>query len=99
MEAEAFKKHWEESYVDDQHAPEVFASGVAGMAFDGPNIHITFFSTRVNHGTSPGPLKNVVTARVVVPVAVAAQLGVDLREFASSAKLNTTNKPIDQLLQ
>jgi hypothetical protein len=37
------------NFVDNPHAPEFFASQLAGGAYDGPNIvRLTFSSARVN---------------------------------------------------
>ena len=87
------------AFIDDPKAPEVFASFVSGVAFDGPNIRITFSSSRVNHVTTPGPVNNVVNLRLVMSIQSVQNMVGFLNEFLKTAELNATQKPQDQILQ
>ncbi len=69
------------TFIDDPHAPEIFASDATGFFMLGGNIVITFESARVNHAVSPGPISRVVSARIVLPVAAAQGLVVGLNDF------------------
>src|SRR4029077_11857494 len=43
------------TFLDNPHAPDVFADGWTGFFTFNGNIKITFESVRVNHVTSPRP--------------------------------------------
>lgn len=85
--------------IDNQQAPEFFASFLAGAAFDNPNVRLTFASARADHSTSPGPVNNVVNLRVVMSVAQATAMVDFLQIFLSAAQLNATQQPQGQPLQ
>jgi hypothetical protein len=69
------------TFIDNPHAPEVFASRVAGFFnFEG-NIVIAFESARVDHSQTPGPVNRVVIARLVMPASGAHGLAVGLFDF------------------
>jgi hypothetical protein len=53
------------SFLDNPHAPDVFADNATGFFNLNGNIRITFESVRVNHVTSPGPMTRVVIGRLV----------------------------------
>jgi hypothetical protein len=80
-------------FVDDPHAPEFFVSFIAGTAFDGPNIRLTFASSRVDHSIAPGPIKNVANVRIVMSIQAAQNMRDFLSSFLSTAELNATQKP------
>jgi hypothetical protein len=61
-------------FLDNPHAPDVFADSVAGIFFFHGNIRLTLESLRVDHSTSPGPLNRVVIGRLVLPLAAAKGL-------------------------
>lgn len=82
-------------FIDDPHAPEIFASFLTGAAFDGPNVRLSFVSSRVNHENSPGTVNNVVNGRVVMSIQSAKQMIVFLQGFLESAALNEISKPPD----
>ena len=69
------------NFIDNPHAPEVFASAATGFFHHRGNITITFESPRVDHVTTPGPINRVVLGRLVMPEAGAHQLAVDLFAF------------------
>lgn len=62
------------NFVDNPHAPDLFADACTGIFFFNGNIRLTFESARVNHVTSPGPLNRVVIGRLVVPLQAAEGL-------------------------
>jgi hypothetical protein len=41
------------TFIDDPHAPEVFAEGAVGFFLNAGNIHISFTALRVDHRSSP----------------------------------------------
>ena len=61
-------------FMDNPHAPEVFAFRVTGIARFADNIHLTFEAPRVDHSASPGPVNRVVVGRLVMPVSGAEGL-------------------------
>jgi hypothetical protein len=85
--------------LDDPHAPEFFASYLAGAAYDAPNVRLTFASVRVNHTTNPGPMNAVVNARLVMSIPAARLMCNFLNQFLQTAELNATQKPPDQSVQ
>ena len=68
-------------FIDDPHAPEVFARGASGFVVGDGFITITFESPRVDHTTSPGPVNRVVVGRLVMPTAGAQALVLSLNAF------------------
>jgi hypothetical protein len=78
------------NFVDNPHAPEVFALQVTGVASFAGNIHLTFESARVDHKTSPGPINRVVVGRLIMPLTGAEGLR-DLRtDYLAKAKAGAT---------
>jgi hypothetical protein len=61
-------------FIDNPHAPDVFADGTTGFFVAGGNIRITFESLRVSHTASPGPVNRVVIGRLVMPLEQAENL-------------------------
>jgi hypothetical protein len=86
-------------FIDNPHAPEFFVSHIAGGAYDDPNVHLTFASTRVSHQVTPGPTNTVVNLRIVMSIPAAVQMAAFLQEFLSAARLNATQKPAEQPMQ
>jgi hypothetical protein len=80
------EKQPEVVFIDNPHAPEVFADAATGIAFLGGNIRLTFESLRVNHVTTPGPVNRVVMARLVMPIAAAEALQQLLSEYLGKLK-------------
>jgi hypothetical protein len=78
------------TFVDNPHAPEVFAFQVSGVAFFGGNIHLTFEAPRINHIKSPGPLNRVVVGRLVMPFAGAEGLRDLLADYLPKVKAGET---------
>lgn len=79
------------TFIDDAHAPEVFADSCAGIFFLNGNIRLTFFSSRVDHSTTPGPINNVVVGRLILPLAAAENLRLFLEEYLP--KVTAQNAP------
>jgi hypothetical protein len=76
------------TFVDNPHAPEIFASGIAGVFRTGDNIAVTVESARVDHATTPGPVNRVVVGRVVLTVAAAQALVLSLNGFLEQQGLS-----------
>ncbi len=76
------------NFIDDPQAPEVFASGMAGLFRTGGNIAITLESARVDHSTHPGPVNRVVVGRLVLTVPAAQALAVGLNAFLEEQGLS-----------
>jgi hypothetical protein len=74
------------NFIDNPHAPDVFADGVAGVFNFHGNIRITFESLRVNHTTAPGPVNRVVIGRLVMPMDVAERLARGLLDFITQQR-------------
>jgi hypothetical protein len=79
------------AFVDDPHAPEVFATSAAGFFHFQGNVTITFESPRVDHSTTPGPVNRVVMARLVMPVAGAQNLVAALNGFLEQQGLSPSD--------
>jgi hypothetical protein len=69
------------TYVDDPHAPEVYASNFSGIQLLMGNAIVTLESARADHSTTPGAINRVVVARIVMPVAVAQSLALQLNSL------------------
>jgi hypothetical protein len=46
-------------FIDNPHAPDIFADGASGFFILNNTIRITFESARINHVTSPGPVSRL----------------------------------------
>ncbi len=79
------------NFVDDPHAPEVFASGIAGLFLSGGNVVIALESARVDHSTTPGPVNRVVVARAALTITAAQDLVVGLNAFLESRGLSPSD--------
>ena len=62
------------NFVDNPHAPDLFADDATGIAFINGAVRLTFESARVNHVTTPGPVNRVVIGRLVLPLIAAERL-------------------------
>ncbi|MDP1630727.1 MAG: hypothetical protein Q8L66_04840 [Caulobacter sp.] len=69
------------AFIDNPHAPEVFASAFSGLCSVGGNVAITLESIRVDHSTSPGPVNRVVIGRAIMPPNAAHDLAVALFDY------------------
>jgi hypothetical protein len=78
------------TFIDNPHAPEVFASDVAGFAHVAGNIVITLESARIDHSTHPGPVNRVVVGRLMLPINAAQGLVVALNDYLNKLGLDPT---------
>lgn len=69
------------TFVDNPHAPAVFANDATGFFLYDGCITITFEMARVDHATSPGPVNRVVFGRLVMPISGAQRLAVGLYDY------------------
>lgn len=74
------------TFIDNPHAPEVFADEATGIASFNGAIRLTFESARVNHETSPGPVNRVVVGRLVMPIGSAERLRDLLTDYLGKLK-------------
>jgi hypothetical protein len=78
------------TFLDNPHAPDVFADALTGFFLLNGNIRLTFESARVNHSTSPGPVTRVVIGRLVIPIAIAENMAKELLAFIEQMKQQHT---------
>lgn len=81
------------TFIDNPHAPEVFADQVCGIFNYHGVIRLTFETARVNHVTSPGPVNRVVVARLNMPLSAAK----DLQQFLNKYFADQNNPPTVQM--
>lgn len=81
-------------FLDNPHAPDVFADSASGFFNFNGNIRITFESLRVNHISTPGPVTRVVIGRLVMPLAAAEAMARAVLDFIN--KQRTQQNPPDQ---
>jgi hypothetical protein len=74
------------TFLDNPHAPEIFADAFSGFFNFAGNIRITLESARVNHVTSPGPVNRVVVGRLVMPIDQAEALARGLLDFITQQR-------------
>ena len=79
------------TFLDNPHAPAVFADAAAGFFITAGNVHITLESARVNHVTTPGPVNRVVIARLVMPISGAQGLAAGLYDFLACSIYTTSS--------
>ena len=71
-------------FVDNPHAPELFASGAAGIFNLGGVIAITLESVKSDYSTNPGRLSRHVVGRLVMTPAGAHGLAIGLIDFLTN---------------
>ncbi|MFT8245609.1 hypothetical protein [Roseomonas sp. BN140053] len=71
-------------FIDDPHAPKLYATGVSGLWLHAGTVHLTLEVGRVAHDATPGRRQRVVVGTVVMPVAAAQTLAVGLFDFLRS---------------
>ncbi len=74
--------------IDDPMAPEVFASRCCGFSIGQGNVTLTFESVRCNHFDPNGAMNRVVIGRVVMPVAAAQALVLELNSSLAGSGLS-----------
>jgi hypothetical protein len=82
------------AFVDNPHAPDVYADGATGWFFLNGNIRITLESVRASHSSEQGPTNRVVIGRIVMPVDAAELMSKKLLEFIESQR--NQNQPPSQ---
>jgi hypothetical protein len=82
------------SFLDNPHAPDVFADSATGFFNFNGNIRITFESVRVNHASAPGPITRVAIGRLVMPLVAAEGMAKGLLDFINQQR--TQQNPPDQ---
>jgi hypothetical protein len=85
------------NFVDNPHAPDIFADSTSGYFIFNGNLRITFESLRVSHVSSPGPVNRVVIGRLVLPLAQAEGLAKGILDLIERQKADpekeTQSKP------
>lgn len=83
-------------FVDNPHAPDIFADAATGIFTLSGNVRLTFESVRCEHSKSPGPIRRVVIGRLVMPEAAAEQMArmilENLERFRASDEAKTATK-------
>jgi hypothetical protein len=54
-------------FLDNPHAPDVFADAATAFFLVSGNLRITFEALRVNHVSTPGPVNRLVIGRFLPP--------------------------------
>jgi hypothetical protein len=62
------------TFVDNLHAPDVFADSVTGVFLFNGNLRITFESFRSSYVADPAPISRVVIGRLVIPLDAAKNM-------------------------
>jgi hypothetical protein len=83
--------------LENLHAPEFFASWIKSVAFEGPNVHLTFVSQRWDHTIDA--MREVVVGRVVMPINGVANMAQFLAQRLQHAALAATPVHPDQPVQ
>lgn len=85
------------NFIDNPHAPEILSTGHVGLWRHADNVHITLAAGRVDHRTSPGPINNVVIARLVMPVGAVQGLVDHLTQMFKNPEAPPPEAPKGQL--
>ena len=87
------------AFIDNPHAPDVFADEAMGFFLASGNVRITFVSYRVNHSVSPGPVSRVVIGRLVMSLPAAEAMHRGLADFIARMKAHAESAPHGTTLQ
>ena len=83
-------------YIEDLHAPELFTTGASSFA-NGPGmVTITFVSHRFDNSARPPRPVCLVVGRVVMPIASARALALDLYDYLTKNGLCPDLKAADR---
>ena len=74
--------------IDHCFAPELFATGVSGLACIADGIHLTLDSMRCDHSQPTPVLERIVVGRVILPIATAQALVTSLNLFLEQQGLS-----------
>jgi hypothetical protein len=99
MTDKADDKVVEVTFVDNPHAPEVFADAVTGYFLLNGTISMTFEAARVDHKASPGPVSRVVIGRLRMPVSAAQGLALGLYDYLVKQGLDPSQMGPDERMQ
>jgi hypothetical protein len=83
------------NFVDDPHAPEIYASNFSGIQVLMGNVMITLESTHADHSGAPGTVTRVVVGRIVLPVAIAESLAMQLHNLLAQGATGVGNRTVD----
>jgi hypothetical protein len=92
--------------VDDPSVAEVYTDNLAGMTINQGNVNLTFATVRADHSQTPATNNRKITSRLVMPIAVAANLhellGQVIKDLEAKGMIQRgapLPSPIDQILQ
>jgi hypothetical protein len=83
--------------LENLHAPEFYASWIKSVAFEGPNVHLTFVSQRWDHTIDA--MREVVVGRMVMPINGVANMAQFLAQRLQHAALAAAPVHPDQPVQ
>ena len=78
------------TFLDNPHAPDIFATEATGFFAANGNVMITLESARPDYSRGSANVNRVVIARLVLPVSGAQNLALGLHEFLSQNGLDPT---------
>jgi hypothetical protein len=79
--------------VDNLHAPEIYASEIAGYTIAQGNVTLTIATTRATWQDGNVSNKRVVVARIVLSLSAAQALSVELFDFLKKQDLVPAQNP------
>jgi hypothetical protein len=83
-------------FIEDLHAPELFAPEAVGFFFNQGNVHITFAAPRSTYHQDGSPIvSRVVNLRVIMPIGSAEDLVRGLVDFVQANRQLNPVKPPD----
>ncbi len=85
--------------VDNLHAPETYASEIAGYTIANGNVTLTVATTRATWQDGTVTNKRVVVARIVLSLNAAQALSVELYDFLKKHDLVPQQNPGSQKIQ
>ena len=74
--------------INDPHAPEVFTTGCCGLSIGAGTVTVTFESARCDHSDPNCAMQRVVVNRMVMPVAAAQALVLQLNDALQRSGLS-----------
>lgn len=86
------------NFIDNPHAPELFATDAAGIWIHEGVIHLSLEAARVDHGAMPGPINRVVVARLAMSVSGIQRLVHGLSTFLEKQGIGMPEVPADAKL-
>jgi hypothetical protein len=66
--------------INDPHAPETYTTGCCGFSIGPGTATLTFESARCDHSDPSCPMDRVVVSRLVMPIAAAQALVIQLND-------------------